>query len=87
MKLDGYGLESSKTAYAEGEKVTVTFPAEYIGTDTDYSFTSDSEDVKISRDYSGKKGYVMKFTMPAHDVTISVRASNSMSFDPTAIDY
>ncbi|MBO4823903.1 MAG: hypothetical protein J5487_00765 [Lachnospiraceae bacterium] len=87
LKLDGYGLESSKTSYAEGEKVTVTFPAEYIGTDTDYSFTSDSEDVDLKRDYSGKKGYVMKFTMPAHDVTISVRASNSMSFDPTAIDY
>ena len=87
LNLKGYGLESAKTTYAEGEKVTVTFPAEYIGTDTDYSFTADSEDVKISRDYSNKKGYVMKFTMPAHDVTISVSARNSMSFDPTAVDY
>lgn len=86
LKLNGYGLETSKTAYAEGEKVTVTFPAEYIGTDTDYSFNADSEDVKLSRDYSSRKGYVVKFTMPAHDVTISVSAHNSMEFNPAMDD-
>ncbi len=82
LTFDGYGLESAGTSYAEGEKVTVTY--DMIATDTDYSFSADSDDVKLDRDFDGSHGYVLTFTMPAHDVKISVKSRNTMEMDPDA---
>ena len=45
IDFDGYGFKSEKTSYAEGEEVTVIY--DMIATDTDYSFYTDSDDVKI----------------------------------------
>ncbi len=82
LTFDGYGLKSEKTSYAEGEEVTVTY--DMIATDTDYTFYADSDDVKLNREYDGDHGYVITFTMPAHDVKISVKSRNSMEQDPYA---
>ena len=79
--FDGYGFESKRTEYAAGEKVTVTYGL--IGTDTDYTFTID-EDVEWKREYDDAHGYIFRFTMPAHDVTISVESHSSMTMDPFA---
>ena len=76
LNLDG-GLTSKKDEYPAGAKVKVTFPSEFIGTDTDYRFLSD--DVDFKQDYSNSKGYIITFTMPKHDVTIRVTSSSSMT--------
>ena len=77
LNFDGYGFESKKTEYAEGEKVTVRF--DLIATDTDYSFFI-NDDVDMKQDYDG--GYVFTFTMPAHEVTLRVESRNSMEYIP-----
>ncbi len=75
-----YGFESKKTSYAEGDKVKVYY--NIIATDTDYSFYTDSEDVELKRDYDDKKGFVISFIMPAHDVALHVDSVNSMEYHP-----
>ena len=82
LKFDGYGLKSAKTSYAEGEKVTVTY--DMVATDTDYRFFTDSDDVKLDQEFDNEHGYVFTFTMPAHDVMMSVSSKNSMEKDPYA---
>jgi len=84
--LDNGGFSSKKTEYAEGEKVTVRYGAEYIGTDTDYAFSLDCDDVELKQDWDNKTGYTFTFRMPAHDVKISVSSRNSMYYDPDAIE-
>ena len=79
LNYDGYGFESRKTEYAAGEKVTVYF--DFIATDTDYNFTID-DDVDMKQNYDNKHGYVFTFTMPDHDVTLSVESHNSMMYIP-----
>lgn len=80
VDFDGYGFKSEKTSYAEGEEVTVIY--DMIATDTDYSFYTDSDDVRLKQDYDNDHGYIFTFTMPAHDVKLSVRSRNSMEYDP-----
>ena len=77
LNLEG-GLTSGKDEYPAGSRVKVTFPKEFIGTDTDYRFESDDHDVEFKQDYSNSKGYIITFTMPKHDVTIRVTSSSSM---------
>ena len=74
------GFQSEKTAYAPGEAVEVTY--DLIGTDTDYRFHSD--DVDFEQDYDPKRGYIFRFTMPDHDVTLGVTSYSSMVMDPDA---
>ncbi len=78
LNLQGYGFESDKTEYAEGERVTVKYGA--VGTDTDYHFYID-DDVKLKEKYNWETGYTLKFTMPAHDVTLRVETSSWMPSD------
>ena len=47
-----------------------------IATDTDYSFWLDG--AELSRDYDAKKGFILSFTMPEHDVTIHCSSRNTM---------
>ncbi len=79
-----YGFESKETSYAEGDRVKVYY--DIIATDTDYSFYTDSEDVELKRDYDEKKGYVISFIMPAHDVALHVNSVNSMEYSPYSFD-
>lgn len=84
IDFDGYGFKSEKTSYAEGEDVTVTY--DMIATDTDYSFYTDSDDVKLKQEFDNNHGYVFSFKMPAHDVKLSVKSRNSMEMDPGVIE-
>lgn len=79
LELDGYGLSSKKSSYEEGARVKVTF--DLIATDTDYSFYLDCDDTELEHDYENGK-YIMTFTMPAHDVTLSMSSRNSMTYEP-----
>lgn len=76
LEFDDKGLKSPKTSYAEGE--TVTFYYDMVATDTDYSFFTDSPDVSLHQEFDGKHSYVFTFTMPAHNVKITVKSQNSM---------
>ncbi len=64
----------AKSSYRAGQEVTLYFP--YIATDTDYSFYLDDEKLKVS--YDDKKGFVISFTMPEHDVKLQMTSKNSM---------
>ena len=80
LHFDGCGFESQKTAYAAGEAVTVYF--DLIATDTDYRFWLDDESVELQRDYDNNHGYVFRFVMPDHELTLHVASRNSMEYRP-----
>ena len=71
-------FKGAKDSYAAGKKVTLYY--DMIATDTDYSFYIDGE--RINPDYSEKKGYIIEFTMPSHDISVSVESVNSMTYVP-----
>lgn len=83
LQFEGFGFQTEKTEYAEGETVTVYY--NLIATDTDYRFWLDSEDVELSQDYDGSHGYVFTFSMPAHDVTLHMSSRNSMVYVPRRV--
>jgi len=82
FKVDYNGQKDSYTGakdyYRSGEKVTVYYG--FIATDTDYSFYLDGE--RINTGYDEKKGFVISFTMPDHDVTLVCESRNSMVYVP-----
>jgi len=65
---------NAKDEYRAREKVTLYF--DMIATDTNYSFTLDG--AELMRDYDPKKGFVLRFTMPHHDVKLHCLSRNSM---------
>ncbi len=77
-KVDYCGQEicysNAKESYKAGSKVTLYF--DLIATDTDYSFTLDGEPADWS--YDEKKGFVIEFIMPEHDVILECHSKNSM---------
>ena len=75
LELDGYGLSSKESSYAEGEFVTVIMGL--IATDTNYSFYLDCDDTELQVDFENG-AYVLTFRMPAHDVKLSMRERNTM---------
>ena len=81
-KVDYCGQKSSfegaRDSYRPGDKVELKF--KYIATDTDYYFYVDGE--RVNPDYSDRDGYVIRFSMPAHDVTVKWSSKNSMIADP-----
>jgi hypothetical protein len=74
---DGF-FEGVRRSYPEGAQVCIWFSL--IATDTDYRFTVDGEPAPLR--YDDKKGYVIEFTMPDHDVTVEVDSRNSMVYEP-----
>lgn len=75
-------FKGGKSSYREGANVKVYF--DVIATDTDYSFYVDGESVRTN--YSEDKGYIIEFTMPAHDVVVSYSSKNSMIYIPPQTD-
>ncbi len=74
-------FEGAKDSYAEGDKVSLTFP--YIATDTDYTFYVDDD--YFQPDYDSKKDvFKIKFKMPDHDVKVRYESRNTMEYDPEA---
>ncbi len=70
---------NARDHYRAGTKVKLYY--EVIATDTDYKFLLDGEYIPFT--YDEKKGFVIEFTMPAHDVTLSCSAVNTMiSMEP-----
>lgn len=84
-KIDFGGQESffegAKDSYREGEKVTLYF--DLIATDTDYSFFLDGEEINV--DYDDDRGFIITFTMPAHDVTLECESENTMIRGPEVV--
>ena len=76
--VDYMGSKSSfkgaKDRYAAGSEVELYY--DQIGTDTDYSFYLDGE--RLNPFWDQKKGYIIRFTMPEHNITLEVKAVNSM---------
>ncbi|MCR5129113.1 MAG: hypothetical protein K6B69_13540 [Lachnospiraceae bacterium] len=77
-KIDYCGSKDSftraKDSYKAGQTVTLYY--DMIATDTDYTFYLDDEILNVN--YSEDKGYIIKFTMPDHDVTLRVESRNTM---------
>ena len=71
-------FEGAKSSYREGSHVKLYYP--YIATDTDYSFYLDGE--RLNTGYEEGRGFVIEFTMPAHDVRVTVESYNSMVYTP-----
>ena len=69
-----YLYANAKDSYRAGSTVTLYF--ELIATDTDYSFFLDGEPVSFT--YDAQKGFVIRFTMPEHDVKLLCNTVNSM---------
>ena len=59
--------ENVKSSYKKGSEVTLYY--RMIFEDTEYSFYLDGKGLLYG--YHPKKGFVLKFTMPEHDVTLS----------------
>lgn len=81
-KIDFHGsefmFEGVKETYTVGEEVVLYYTL--IASDTDYSFELDGEGIKYN--YDDKKGFVISFTMPNHDVSLVVKTNNSMEYLP-----
>ena len=86
-KVDYCGIKSlyqgAKNSYRAGKKVTVYYEA--IATDTDYVFYLDDE--RLNYSYDDKKGFVITFVMPEHDVKLSCQTKNSMTIVNPLTDY
>ena len=80
-KVDYCGREqdfsNAKRSYRPGERVRLIYGI--IATDTDYSFSVDGK--PVSPGYSDDKGFIIEFTMPDHDVTITVESRNTMEMN------
>ncbi len=80
LKVKADGFDNVHKAYAKGERVEIYLSN--IGTDTDYAFYVDG--VAYDALYDAAKGYVINFTMPDHDVEVTVKATNSMDMSDPA---
>lgn len=72
-------FQNAKDSYRAGETVELYFTM--IATDTDYNFYLDG--ASYSPDYDSKGGgmYIIRFTMPDHDVKLSYTSRNSMEIN------
>ncbi len=67
--------EGAKDSYRAGAQVTLYYGL--IATDTDYTFYLDGEPIEHS--YDNKKGFVISFVMPEHDVKLECVTKNTMA--------
>lgn len=70
--------ENAKEEYAAGDQVELYFSM--IATDTDYHFYLDGAD--LDQSYDEEKGFILRFTMPDHDVKLTCESKNSMVWIP-----
>lgn len=69
-----YAFTGAKKTYAAGQKVKLKF--DLIATDTDYSFYVVGAEHTVQ--WEPKNGYVIRFTMPEHDVEVYYDSRNTM---------
>ena len=67
--------DGAKDSYAPGKTVTLRYTL--IASDTNYAFYLDGE--KLSVEYDASKGFVIRFTMPEHNVKLECVTENTMS--------
>ncbi len=84
LSFDGSGFKARKHSYAEGETVKCIYGM--VATDTSYDFRADSDDVKLDVEFDGNHSYIITFTMPAHDVKISLKKHSTMVIDENAYE-
>ena len=69
--------EGAKDSYPAGTEIKLYY--NLIATDTDYTFYLDDEYLKC--EYDNKKGFVIRFIMPAHNVKQECITKNSMTYE------
>ena len=70
---------NAKNTYKAGEEVELIF--DLVATDTDYTFYLDGKSENLDVHGTGN-GFVIRFTMPDHDVKLSYKEQNSMEYIP-----
>ncbi len=69
-KVDYHGqmnqFSGAKENYVAGTEVEISYSL--IATDIDYNFIVDGQEVRV--EWNDKKGYIIRFTMPAHDIEV-----------------
>ena len=68
----------AKDSYKAGDEVELSYG--FIATDTDYTFLLDGEPINVG--YDEERGFIIRFTMPEHDVKLECRSKNSMVYVP-----
>lgn len=74
---------NAKDTYKSGEEVELIF--ELVATDTDYTFYLDGKSENLDVHGTGN-GFVIRFTMPDHDVKLNYSEKNSMEYLPDGND-
>ena len=74
---------NAKDTYKSGEEVELIF--DLVATDTDYTFYLDGKSENLDVHGTGN-GFVIRFTMPDHDVKLSYSEKNSMEYLPDGND-
>ena len=78
-KVDYHGqmnlFDGAKEDYAEGTEVEIAYSL--IATDTNYAFYVDGQ--KASAEWNEKRGYIIRFIMPAHDIEVYCVEKNTMA--------
>ena len=70
--------KGAEDTYRAGAQVTLYY--DLIATDTDYSFYLDGE--RLLQDYDDSCGFIIRFTMPEHDVKLECVTRNTMEYVP-----
>lgn len=70
---------NAKNTYKAGEEVELIF--DLVATDTDYTFYLDGKSENLDVHGTGN-GFVIRFTMPDHDVKLNYSEKNSMEYLP-----
>lgn len=79
VEYDEFLFTGGKHSYRAGAEVELHF--EMVATDTDYSFYLNDDTVKLNVEGTGH-GYIIRFTMPEHDVKLDFDCKNSMEYVP-----
>ena len=74
---------NAKNTYKAGEEVELIF--DLVATDTDYTFYLDGKSEDLDVQGTGN-GFLIRFTMPDHDVKLSYSEKNSMEYLPDGND-
>ena len=74
---------NAKDTYKSGEEVELIF--DLVATDTDYTFYLDGKSENLDVHGTGN-GFLIRFTMPDHDVKLSYSEKNSMEYLPDGND-
>ncbi len=69
-----YSYKGAKDSYRAGKTVVLRYWM--VATDTDYRFFVDGAPADVG--WSDKGGYIIRFKMPAHDVTVRCESRNTM---------